>query len=287
MGDTTGIGWTHWPGTIGGTQNFWQGCVKKSEGCDNCYMYREKIRYGKDPAIVVRSAAPTFLAPLKLKEPHTLFVSSWTDFNNPEADDWRAEAWDVMRAAPWHRYLILTKLPGRFAKCLPPDWGAGWPNVVLMTSAENQRWADIRIPQLLKVPAVCRGISAEPLLGPIIFQGNDGPLSSRFFLRGNSGDQRIDWVITGGESDDSDPRPCDPDWVRGIRDQCLAAGVAYHHKQNGGKTRIDGVWGGKLVDGVAWEQFPEVPPLVPMPALDVLRKLKPQRLPLTLDSLVS
>jgi protein gp37 len=42
----------------------------------------------------------------------------------------------------------------------------------------------------------------------------------------------IDMCITGGESGPN-ARPAHPDWFRAIRDQCLAAGVSYHHKQNG------------------------------------------------------
>lgn len=41
------------------------------------------------------------------------------------------------------------------------------PNVIVMTSVENQTTADERIPQLLKIPAAWHGLSAEPLLGEI------------------------------------------------------------------------------------------------------------------------
>jgi protein gp37 len=59
-------------------------------------------------------------------------------------------------------------------------------------------------------------------------------------------------VITGGESG-AKARPANPNWFRAIRDQCLAAGVAYHHKQNG-STRAD--HGGRLLDGRTWNEFP-------------------------------
>jgi protein gp37 len=42
----------------------------------------------------------------------------------------------------------------------------------------------------------------------------------------------VDWVIAGGESG-PDARPCHPDWVRSIRDQCQAAGVPFFFKQWG------------------------------------------------------
>lgn len=41
-----------------------------------------------------------------------------------------------------------------------------------------------------------------------------------------------DWVIVGGESG-NDARPMHPDWARGIRDQCEAAGVPFFFKQWG------------------------------------------------------
>lgn len=44
----------------------------------------------------------------------------------------------------------------------------------------------------------------------------------------------LDWVITGGESnDDGHARVWHPGWVRRLRDQCLAHGVAFFHKQAG------------------------------------------------------
>ena len=45
----------------------------------------------------------------------------------------------------------------------------------------------------------------------------------------------------------------DPDWVRDIRDQCLAAGVAFFFKQWGGvnKKRT-----GRELDGRFWNEMP-------------------------------
>lgn len=42
----------------------------------------------------------------------------------------------------------------------------------------------------------------------------------------------LDWVIAGGESGPG-ARPMHVDWVRGIRDQCAAAGTAFFFKQWG------------------------------------------------------
>lgn len=98
--------------------------------------------------------------------------------------------------------------------------------VWLGVSAENQQWADIRVPALLDTPAAVRFISAEPLLGPIDLLGN-GYLAYDEFDRSG-----VDWVITGGESGPG-ARPAHPQWFRSLRDQCQAAGVAFLHKQHG------------------------------------------------------
>jgi protein gp37 len=54
-----------------------------------------------------------------------------SDFFHEGADDWRAEAWDVIKACRNLDWLILTKRPERTADRLPPDWGKGYPNVWL------------------------------------------------------------------------------------------------------------------------------------------------------------
>ena len=101
MGETTKIEWT------GATWNPWYGCLKVSHGCDNCYMYRDMERYGRNPSVVTRSKTQ-FNMPLKLKEPTLIFTCSWSDFFIREADEWRAEAWEIMRQTPQHTYQVLT-----------------------------------------------------------------------------------------------------------------------------------------------------------------------------------
>jgi len=86
------------------------------------------------------------------------------------------------------------------------------------------------------VPAALRFISAEPLLGPLPDLDLDG----------------IGWVITGGESG-PEHRPVDVEWVRAIRDACLAAGIPFHHKQWGGVRPKSN---GKLLDGREWCEIP-------------------------------
>jgi protein gp37 len=98
-----------------------------------------------------------------------------------------------------------------------------------------------RFPILEHIRARVKGISAEPLLGHI-----------------DIGTHKVDWLITGGESDRKAPRVCDMKWVRSLRDQCLARGIPFFHKQHGGSKKIDGAYGGRVLDGRIWEQFPQV-----------------------------
>lgn len=112
------------------------------------------------------------------------------------------------------------------------------PNVWLGTSTENQHWADIRVPELLATPAAVRFVSAEPLLGPVVLTNLE---CFRDHFETESWDMQpvrpghmrgLDWVVTGGESGPR-ARPCDLAWLRGIVEQCRAAGVACFVKQLG------------------------------------------------------
>lgn len=245
------------------TWNPWYGCKKVSRGCANCYMYREQARYGRDPQTVTRSRT-TFRAPLSWAkkarrggESARVFTCSWSDFFIAEADEWRADAWEIIRSTPELRYLILTKRPERISECLPADWGMeGWDHVWLGVSVEDQEMADLRIPLLLQAPAMHRFLSCEPLLGQV-------DLISRYGVMPSG----IEWVIAGGESGPQ-ARPCDPAWVRVLRDQSWAADVPFFFKQWGEYVPLDAPGmpveymavgrreAGHHLDGVEWRQCP-------------------------------
>jgi protein gp37 len=136
-------------------------------------------------------------------------------------------------------------------------------NVILGISAENQQAADERIPHLLATPAACRVVSAEPLLGPTDLRRiclvpklpgstragiHIDALAGRYVESGlpyqgewdisgpppspDIAPTRLGWIIAGGESGPG-ARPMHPDWARGLRDQCQAAGVPFFFKQWG------------------------------------------------------
>lgn len=227
--------------------------------------------------------------PLRWTRPRRIFVDSMSDLFHPDVpDEFIHRVFAVMAMAPQHSFQVLTKRPERMRALL----GAGprtsgpvtmdgfqwdvlmaaqaiinelhlkvpmmvtieWPlpNVWLGTSVENQHWADIRIPELLATPAAVRFLSCEPLLGPVEFSN----VTHRADWKGVVGRpalEGIHWVIVGGESGKG-YRAVDPDWVRSLRDQCVAAGVPYFLKQWGGPRP----GGEALLDGQVWHQFPYV-----------------------------
>ncbi len=157
-------------------------------------------------------------------------------------DTERARLWSLIEATPHLTWMLLTKRPENVLRMVPSEWVgttvhqmmvAGnigglflehpplWPrNVWVGTSVETQRYAQLRIPKLLAVPAKVRFLSCEPLLGPVDLTERAGWLDE------------IGWVIVGGESG-GHARPMHPLWVRALRDQCVEAGVPFHFKQHG------------------------------------------------------
>jgi protein gp37 len=223
-------------------------------------MFTDKKRYGQTPDVVIRSAAATFNAPLKWaknreKYGHVnrVFVDSWSDFFIEEADAWRAEAWAIIRQTPNLTYQLCTKRPERIAACLPADWGQGYPNVWLMVTAENQPMADLRVPILLRIPAVVHGVSVEPMVGAVrldrIGEEPEGYLNALAAVvhcdgRGTKSITGLDWVICGGESGPC-ARPMNQAWARSLRDQCKATGTPFFFKQWGEFAPIDSPIGNK------------------------------------------
>ena len=232
---STDIEWARNPdGTKGETWNPTTGCDRISPGCDHCYaltmaarlklMGQAKYQRDGDP----RTSGPGFALtvhpntldqPLRWKKPRTVFVNSMSDlFHDAVGAAFIGAVFDVMARCPQHTFQVLTKRPQRMARIsTTATFGEAWPlpNVWLGTSIESDRYT-FRADHLRATPAAVRFLSCEPLLGPLPSLSLDG----------------IDWVIVGGESGPG-ARPMHPDWVRHIRDRCVAAGVAFFFKQWG------------------------------------------------------
>lgn len=233
MGERSKIEWTHH------TFNPWWGCMKVSAGCKNCYAESWANRLGL--SLWDKGAGRRFFGDAHWREPsrwnreaersgerRRVFCASMADVfeDRRELDGWRGRLWPLIEATPWLDWLLLTKRPQNIGKLAP--WNSNWPtNVWLGTTAENQHWAEKRIPILMDYPAAVRFISAEPLLGPIDLAPWLAPLLNR--RRATTG---VNWVIAGGESGPR-ARPMSPAWTEQLRDQCLEARVPFHFKQWG------------------------------------------------------
>lgn len=198
----------------------------------------------------------------------------------------RPESWRklVESASDWHFDFGCRNIAGRLQDWwkhkIPPK------NVWMGTTVEDQPRLDLRVPELVEIPAAVRFLSCEPLLGPL-----------NFSMKTHSFEMvpGIHWIIAGGESG-TGARPMHPDWARSLRDQCQAADVRFFFKQWGewapkdqlsdevlkwaaknrrfcGKfgtpTRFSGMIGeipgayvgkdkaGRLLDGREWNEFPK------------------------------
>ena len=183
--------------------------------------------------------------PLHWRKPRRIFVNSMSDTFHPKVPfEFILKLLAVIHLCPQHTFQILTKRVDKmgaiFANIQAEDiihWarkiarGKGgklmndaavvswplhnlWAGVTVCTPEEKPK-----IDILRQIPAAVRFISFEPLLadmGDIDLEG-------------------ISWCIVGGESGPN-ARPVHPDWARGIRDQCIAAGVPFFFKQWGEYT---------------------------------------------------
>jgi protein gp37 len=243
MSQKTGIEWTEV------TWNPTTGCDQVSPGCDNCYalalakrlkaMGSAKYQLDGDP----RTSGPGFQLTLHepaLTQPYrwsgnrTVFVNSMSDLFHARVPlEFVRRVFGVIADTPQHTYQILTKRSSRLPRIADK---LEWPsNLWLGVSVENSDYLH-RVDHLRQVPAAVRFLSCEPLIGSLSELRLDG----------------IDWVITGGESGPG-ARPLDAAWVREIRDKCASDGVAFFHKQWGGRTPKAG---GRLLDGRTWSEMP-------------------------------
>jgi protein gp37 len=234
LADGSSIEWTE------ATWNPVTGCTKVSAGCKFCYAERMALRlramgkpqYQNGFRLTVH---PESLAiPLRWKSPRTIFVNSMSDlFHEDVPLGFIQQVFAVMNECAHHTFQILTKRPqvaAQHASAL--DWT---PNIWLGTSVEDQRVVP-RIKSLIGVPAAIRFLSIEPLIGPLEYLPTKG----------------IDWVIVGGESGPGS-RPMNPEWVRTIRDVCIAQDIPFFFKQWGGTNKKAT---GRILDGRTWDDMP-------------------------------
>ena len=198
--------------------NPWHGCIKKSDGCLNCYVYYFDKKNNKDASLVYK-VKTNFNYPISTNkqgnyklESGTLVITCITsDFFIKEADEWREEAWDIIRKREDLIFFIITKRPERIKECLPKDWNDGFENVWINISAENQKTVDERIPILKSLPIKHRGIILAPLLEEVTIEK---------YLEG------IDKVVMDKENYEG-ARPFDINWALKVREECIRHNVTF------------------------------------------------------------
>lgn len=246
-----------------------QGAVKnalsynrKPWRCDVCgNFFTEAQRADADE----RFWAPCPYCTSRTAHRRRIFSLSLGDWLDPEVPiEWLAEMLDTIRQCDQVEWILCTKRPELWYERVTTaslycglngmdetaDWLDSWtdcvdmpergslpPNIILLTSVENQEAADTRIPELLKIPAARRGLSLEPLLGPVDL--------SRWIKKDfgvfDPSQSELSWLIVGGESG-TNARPCNVEWIRSLVQQGQSAGVATFVKQMGaapcyGETR--------------------------------------------------
>ena len=208
----------------------WTGCYKISDGCTYCYFYGPfSKRCGQNNVYKTnefdKPIAKTAKGIYKIQSGKIVATCFASDFFIAEADEWRTEAWAMIKKRSDLDFLILTKRIDRFNISLPNDWGDGYDNVNIGCTIENQESADYRLPLFLSYPIKRRFIAAAPLLGAIDISP---------YLGG------IEHVTVGGETG-REARMCDHDWVLNIREQCVKADVTFWFKNTGSLFKRDGV----------------------------------------------
>jgi protein gp37 len=278
MAATSKIEWTD------ATFNPWVGCTKiarvhrRPSACDFCYAEKwakrsGQVSWGNHPRrrttesywnapVAWNRRASDFQSTFGRRQ--RVFCASLADvFDNQVDPAWRRDLFELIRACDQLDWLLLTKRPQNIRKMLPTNWGTGYANVWLGTTAEDSDAYQRRVSHLLALPAAVRFVSYEPALGPL------GPISI-------SG--RVpDWIIIGGESGVRADllRGTHPQWARDAIAECRREKVAPFLKQWGtyannplvveeGRTVQDamqsdppenGKGGGKL-DGALLREFP-------------------------------
>lgn len=210
MGEHTAIAWCDH------TFNPWIGCEKDSAGCANCYAEAlmdtryGRVKWGRDgtrlqtrPSYWREALKWDRQAPEKFagRKPR-VFCGSLCDVgeDRPDLIEPRKDLCNLIRRCENLQFLLLTKRPQNMNRLFP---ASVLERCWVGTSVAEQKDVDAKVPELLRVPALLRFVSAEPLVSRIyIRELRRGPFAD---------DPRVDWLIIGGESG---PRPFDVEWGR-------------------------------------------------------------------------
>lgn len=135
-----------------------------------------------------------------------------------------------MQRAEHHTYQIVTSCSERVVKADP--YLAWLPNIRMGVSVPNSALA-FRIDDLRQTGAATKFVLCEMLEGPLP----------------NLDLQGIDWFVVSGDTRPG-ALPLPLEWLRDLRDQCLASGVLFCLKHRGGRHAD------RVLDGRTWDEMP-------------------------------
>jgi protein gp37 len=228
------------------TWNPVRGCTKISPGCKHCIAetFAERFRGVKghpyEQGFDLRLVPEKLAEPFAWRSPKLVFVNSMSDLFQPGVpDEYVGAVADVMAAANWHTFQVLTKRSERLRDMLngPLLAAAAMGHIWWGVSVEDRKYGLPRIKHLQRAPAKVRFLSVEPLLedlGEINLSG-------------------ISWIIVGGESGPG-ARPMKKEWVLSVREQCKAYGVPFFFKQWGGVRKTKH---GRKLGGRTYDEYPQ------------------------------
>ena len=237
MAESSAIEWTS------ASWNPTTGCTKVSDGCTNCYAETLVRRWQNIPGGYFSTGFDLTLRPKMLdrpeqwRRPKFVFVNSMSDlFHRDVPEEYLDRVFERMETVDRHTYQLLTKRTERMRRYVRKRYGGGTvpAHIWLGTSVEDNRVA-WRADMLREVAVPVRFLSVEPMIRPVDRVALDG----------------ITWVIAGGESGPH-RRFMDPDWVRDLRNRCVAKRIRFFFKQ----WHKQGT--GRLLDGRTWDEVPDI-----------------------------
>lgn len=247
MSQVTGVDWAD------STFNPWWGCVKVSPECDNCYAEREAERYGRrglwgPDSVRWEMGDRYWTQPVKWNaavkpgaDRHRVFCGSHCDVlevGNRLQHIRETRLYPLIQQTPNLQWLLTTKRSDGLKHVPALENVMG----IVTCGLPSSTW---RVERLCRSGLLWRGVSAEPLLGPVDLR----PWLSQ-----------LHWVIAGGESGGG-ARPAQLAWALSLRDQCSEFGVPFFWKQWGawknGLIQVAKKEAGYELDGRTYREIPQ------------------------------